>query len=278
MQLNPRYGDDPIIELRFPPAEILEPLVRQRGRLADCLSSFTDEQWMTPSRCAGWSNRDVIVHLESTNGFWSHSIAEGVRGAPTRFLATFDPVATPAQMVASSQDEGVDELVDRFVASNRSLAELCASLGPADWEATAEAPPGHVSVSAVAHHALWDSWVHERDVLLPVGIEPDQQADELAACLRYAASLGPALALTVGAETVASIQVHATDPETRFSVTIGEHVVVAPTTSDSDLRMTGGAVELIEALSMRTPLPQSVPHELHWLRSGIAQVFDLDAR
>ena len=174
MQLSPRYGVDPLIELDFPPEEILEPLVRQRSRLATRLSEFTDEQWAAPSRCEAWSNRDVIVHLESTNAFWSHSIEQGIRGAPTRLLATFDPVATPAEMVAASGELGTSELLDRFSRSNQRLADLVMSLDDSGWAATAEAPPGHVSVSSVAHHALWDSWVHERDVLVPIGVDAER--------------------------------------------------------------------------------------------------------
>ena len=212
MQLSPRYDADPVIVLQFPPEEILEPLVRQRSRLATRLSEFTDEQWATPSRCKGWSNRDVIVHLESTNAFWSHSIEHGVRGAPTRLLATFDPVATPAEMVAASAHLGTSELLDRFSGSNQRLADLVQSLDVTDWAATAEAPPGHVSVSSVAHHALWDSWVHERDVLLPLGVEAEDHDDELIACLRYSAALGPSLAVVNGTARPVAMRIDAADP------------------------------------------------------------------
>lgn len=54
-------------------------------------------------------------------------------------------------------------------ASAQSPNDLLGSLEAVDWEALAEAPPGHITVSAVTHHALWDSWIHERDVLLPLG-------------------------------------------------------------------------------------------------------------
>ncbi len=104
MQLTPRYGPDPVITLDVAPAEILQPTVRQRARLAAALGAFSDEQWVHPSRCDGWSSRDLIVHLDSTNRFWSYSIAAGLRGEPTRLLATFDPVASPAELVADSGD------------------------------------------------------------------------------------------------------------------------------------------------------------------------------
>ena len=226
MQLTPRYGAQPVITLDGPPAAIAGPLIRQRRRLATALASFTDEQWSHPSRCAGWSNRDVIVHLDSTNTFWSMSIAAGVHGEPTRFLATFDPVASPAQLVAGSGDVSTGEVLARFVASTDALVGLCSSLDHAGWSAAAEAPPGHVSVSAVAHHALWDSWVHERDVLVPLGLAPEPEADEVAACLRYVAALGPALALNRGAAGSGVLAIDATGPDVVVVVDIGEEVVV----------------------------------------------------
>lgn len=278
MQLTPRYGAQPVITLDGPPAAIAGPLIRQRRRLATALASFTDEQWSHPSRCAGWSNRDVIVHLDSTNTFWSMSIAAGVHGEPTRFLATFDPVASPAQLVAGSGDVSTGEVLARFVASTDALVGLCSSLDHAGWSAAAEAPPGHVSVSAVAHHALWDSWVHERDVLVPLGLAPEPEADEVAACLRYVAALGPALALNRGAAGSGVLAIDATGPDVVVVVDIGEQVVVragaagAPT---AELRLAGDAVELLEALSVRRPLTQLIPVGSAWMLRGLSDTFDV---
>lgn len=278
MQLTPRYGAQPVITLDGPPAAIAGPLIRQRRRLATALASFTDEQWSHPSRCAGWSNRDVIVHLDSTNTFWSMSIAAGVHGEPTRFLATFDPVASPAQLVAGSGDVSTGEVLARFVASTDALVGLCSSLDHAGWSAAAEAPPGHVSVSAVAHYALWDSWVHERDVLVPLGLAPEPEADEVAACLRYVAALGPALALNRGAAGSGVLAIDATGPDVVVVVDIGEEVVVragaagAPTV---ELRLAGDAVELLEALSVRRPLTQLIPADSVWMLRGLSDTFDV---
>lgn len=35
----------------------------ERRGLAELLASLTDEQWETPSLCAGWRVRDVAAHL-----------------------------------------------------------------------------------------------------------------------------------------------------------------------------------------------------------------------
>ena len=170
MLLTPHYGDDPLVTIDGDPAAIAAPLVRQRRWVASTLAAFTDEQWSHPSRCEGWSARDVLVHLDGTNAFWTLSLAAGLRGEPTRFLATFDPVTSPATSVAQSRDQTPTEVLARFTESTEALARLVESFDPADWTVLAEAPPGHLAASVVAHHALWDSWIHERDILLPLGI------------------------------------------------------------------------------------------------------------
>jgi len=276
MQLTPRYGIEPLITLDGAPRDIAVPAIRQRRRLATTLTTLTDEQWAHPSRCEGWSNRDVIVHLDSTNSFWAFAIGEGLEGAPTQLLATFDPVTSPAQMVAGAGDRTTEEVLASFKASASALADLWASLGDDGWAATAEAPPGHVSVSTVTHHALWDSWVHERDILLPLGIAPAEEADEIAACLRYAAALGPAFAVNNGTAVRGLLGINVTQPSMSAVVEVGDRVHVR-TTSDTSpaVTLTGGAVALLEALSIRMPLQQSIPEEHRWMLTGLAEVFDV---
>lgn len=274
MQLTPRYGNHPIITMDGNPADILVPITRQRQRFANVLASFTDEQWDHPSRCAGWSNRDVVVHVDSTNSFWAFSIAAGIRGEPTTFLATFDPVKSPAQLVAGSQQLSSREVLAKFVGSTTAFTTALESLSDDDWSVLAEAPPGHISISAVAHHALWDSWVHERDVLLPLGIAPDEEADEIAAALRYGAALAPGFAVSRGVTEKGTLAVATTAPHIAFVVEVTDHVHVRAGSATADLNLSGDAVELLEAFSIRTPLVQQVPAKCKWMVDGLAEIFD----
>ncbi|RPA58535.1 maleylpyruvate isomerase family mycothiol-dependent enzyme [Gordonia oryzae] len=43
--------------------QIFAEIADERRRLADQLSSLTDDQWATPSLCEGWTCRDVVAHL-----------------------------------------------------------------------------------------------------------------------------------------------------------------------------------------------------------------------
>jgi uncharacterized protein (TIGR03083 family) len=243
--------------------------------LAETLSSFDDQQWAAPSRCAGWSARDVVAHLAGTNVFWTASITAGLAGAPTRFLTSFDPVGTPAAMVTSSAALRPSEVLGQFVDSTDALADAIGSLDAEAWLLPAEAPPGHVAIHAVALHALWDSWIHERDILIPLGIEPTVEADEVAASLLYAAALGPAYRATAGSERVGTFGVAATDLDVHFLVDVGPAVVVRDGDGGRGCpRLAGPGVVLTESLSCRGAPPALAAGD-QWMIEGLATVFDL---
>ena len=280
MQLTPRYGSDPLITIDGPPAAVLEPLARQQARFVAELGTLDEAAWSAPSRCDAWSNRDVIVHLDTATSFFAFAIRQGLAGQPTRFLATFDPVASPAQLVADAGPLSSQEVLARFAASSAGMADLLGSLDEADWAVLAEAPPGHLSVAAVAHHSLWDSWVHERDVFVPLGIDPPLEADEVACSLRYVAALSPAFAVHHGFARTGVLEVDVVGPDVVFAVEVGDRVAVRgePSQTVPDLRLTGDAVVLLEALSLRRPLDQPVPADAAWMVEGLAETFDQGGR
>lgn len=273
MQLTPVYGPEPILVLHHPPADVVGPAIAQRRRLAATVATFTDEQWTHASRCDGWTNRDVVAHLDGTNAFWGASISAGRRGEPTRLLERFDPLATPAQMVESSRGLPPRAVLESFTRSTEGLVALLESLTDDDLAATAEAPPGHLGMGAVVHHALWDSWIHERDVMIPLGLTPVTRNDEVAACLRYVAALGPALAARRGAGS-GTLAIEVSDPTLSILVEVDDHVAVRDGRGAADVRLTGDAVEIVEVLSMRRPSPWSIPADQEWMLAGLAEAFD----
>ena len=273
MQLAPRYGSEPVLTLDGPPAAIAVPAIRQRRRLADTLARFSDEQWAHPSRCDGWSARDVMVHLEETNGFWMVSTMMGLTGKPTRWLATFDPATSPTHTVTAARATSTDDMLAKFIAGTDSLETQWSELN--DWTALGEAPPGHITISALVHHALWDSWIHERDILLPQGIAPVVEPDEVEACLRYVSALGPALALGHGVTQRGVFSVSTTSPDVRAVVDIGDTVHVRAGTAATELVLTGHSVDVLEALSTRRVITQPIPAGSAWMPAGLTQTFDI---
>jgi len=85
--------------------EIWRHIDQQRADLADFLDTLTDEQWATPSLCAGWTVRDVAVHVTHSASSWSRMAWQAVRSG-FRFnemvarAAREDP-STPGEVVAT---------------------------------------------------------------------------------------------------------------------------------------------------------------------------------
>lgn len=275
MLISPRYDGPPILTIDGGPTDLLEPTRRQRRRLESRLGDLAPTDWAAPSRCDAWTVQDVVAHLVGVNDFWTLSARAGLDGVPTRILTAFDPAATPEVMVGSMRDLSAEEVRDRFAASNDALFDVLASLDREGWSTIVETPAGHVPVRLLAHHALWDAWVHERDILLPLGAEPDREDDEVYASLRYAAAVSPALALGAGVASSGMFAVRATAPDRSFTIEVNDAVTV----NDGDAPagtpyLVGDAVDLLEALSIRAPLPPGTPPEWRAVLSGLATAFD----
>jgi uncharacterized protein (TIGR03083 family) len=276
MKVTPRYDDPGFLRFTGSLADPSIAMLRQRRRMAATVSQLDDAQLAAPSRCAGWSVQDVISHLVTVNRFFALAFEAARKGEPTRVLIGFDPVATPTELVESARSLPWSKVLDGFVESNEAIADAVAGLDGDGWSMLGEAPPGHVPLRAVAYHALWDCWIHERDVVLPLGMPPVVEADEVADSLRYVAALSPLFAVTTGSARPGSIVIDASDPDVRVVVDIvGDGVVVHDgEPSIEPLRLTGPAVDLIEGLSYRAPLRQTVADEHRWLFDGLGTAFD----
>lgn len=278
MMLSPRYSGPPVVTIAGDPGDVLAPLVRQRARLAEIAASFSEEQWRTPSRCAEWSVRDVVAHLAGINPLYVTSALAGLAGIPTRMMAHFDPAASPPQMVGFMDGLSSAEVLDAFVSSNAKLFDTVEALDDAGWSSIAESPLGDVSVRLLMSHALWDSWVHERDILLPLGIEPEVVPDEVAASLRYVAALTQGFAFGAAMECRGEFGIEATDPDFHCVMRVEDSVTIELERPTSDMPvLRGAAVDLTEVLSTRAPMPLGAPLEWHRLRRGLEFTWDLVA-
>ncbi len=274
MRITPRYDGPAVINVDAVVRSPAAALLRQRARLAASLGGLTAGEWDTPSRCGGWTVQDVAEHLAGVNRFWSLSIRAGLRGEPTRLLASFDPVRVPAAMVAAARGASAPATLDRFQATTAELAAVVASLADADWDKPAEAPAGHVAIRAVALHALWESWVHERDILLPLSRPHAVEPDEVLLSLAWAAALGPGLRAAAGSASAGSLGVIGHDPEIELTVQAGQVVTVHPGVPDNaDATIEADAVQLVEALSLRAPRPV-IAEKYRWLLAGLDEAFD----
>ena len=169
--LRQRYDDDaPALVVDALLDDLADVWSRHRRRLDDALGALDDDQWAAPTRCDAWSVAEVVNHLHTTDGFWAASLSAGRAGTPSRFIEGFDPSATPDDLVQAMGDEPPAAVLARFRRGLAPLADVVASLDGDDWDRPAESPIGHAPIRLVLGHALWDSWLHERDILEPLGL------------------------------------------------------------------------------------------------------------
>jgi uncharacterized protein (TIGR03083 family) len=275
MILSPSYEGPVRLMIDDDGSDHLTAIARQHRRLARIFTRLGAGDWTIPSRCEGWTVRDVAAHLVGVNRFWVASIQAGLTGHPTKLLDHFDPVVTPPFLVRAMGDLSGEQVLKEFVSASAALLDVLADLDETGWSTPAESPVGHVPIRLVVHHALWDSWVHERDIAIPLGLDVANQTDEVSMCLRYVAALGPALAFAVGRPISGRFAIDATDPDLRFVVDVAESITVrSAATMDGAVCLRGDAAELTEALSLRAPLPPDTPEDFQQLLDGLRTAFN----
>jgi uncharacterized protein (TIGR03083 family) len=188
--LRQYYDEDVRIEVDDELGPLIEPWLRHRQRFVERLGALSDDQWAAETRCDGWDARDVISHLITADGFWVVSLVGASAGAPTSYLADFDPTATPAALVEPMRAMPTSEVFQQFREGTDSFVDTVNRLDSEVWSATGESPLGQVSTRLVLAHAFWDSWLHERDIFVPLDLDQAAERDELALATWYALVMG----------------------------------------------------------------------------------------
>ena len=207
------------LRVEIDPDPMLRAFARHRRRFADAVTSLDDEALAHPTRCTEWSVADVLRHSCDVDG-WFRAAAAGDR--PAFLDPSFDPVTTPQELVVAQRATPDADVRDRFVASSYAMASEVEASGSDRWDGPGAAPIQplfeRVGVSigrfpwwlGTLHHFL-DSYVHERDVLIPIGKEPPQNADETVPVLAYILAVSGVAAFGPIDVTVAGVHVFCGD-------------------------------------------------------------------
>lgn len=128
-------------------ATIRRTIDEQRALLADLLDTFTPDQWLTESACAGWTVRDVAVHLTQ-----SHA-------SRTDFM-----------LAALKSGFRFDAMVYRMARSDAATPEVISTRLRA-MAGSYKRPPMTTEVDP-----LMDLLVHTQDICVPLGIDRQMPA------------------------------------------------------------------------------------------------------
>jgi uncharacterized protein (TIGR03083 family) len=139
----------------------------QRPRLASLFEEFDDETWAAPTRCSDWSVHQVVRHLCDLTQNWCGLL----RGAAPEMVGMdgFDPRTTPVEWLERSAAIAPADTVRTFNEASREFLDEVERLMAQGSTEGVPLPYGTVPWSIVAIHLFWDAWVHERDIMLPLG-------------------------------------------------------------------------------------------------------------
>ena len=172
------------------PQHLLEVWARQRHRFAAVLREFGPDDWAAPTRCAAWCTHDVVRHLCDGT-----AIAAGADDRALDLTAGFDPRITPRGWPAVSAGQSPGATVSRCLATTADLFALLRDRLARGVRFDVQLPYGPMDWTVLVLHAFWDSWLHERDVLLPRDREHPADGD----ATFYAAAYGLFIAAAVAA-------------------------------------------------------------------------------
>jgi len=237
------------------PPTLLDALERHRARLLGSLGALDGAAWATPSRCAGWSVGDVVAHLRWGTDVGLELVRRVEGGSGERLFDGFDPRATPEAELAPLRGLDPAEHLAAIRAGTATLLAAARELAARGVEDEADTPLGWVPWPLAFNHLLWDSWLHERDVLLPLGMAPDPEPAEVRLVGSYQLVILGAVLSMFGMRTTVDLRLEGTCGEAQ-RLRVGDEVVVdhpaEPPGEEGCIR--GDAVGVIEAMSGRGDL------------------------
>jgi uncharacterized protein (TIGR03083 family) len=177
------------------PDHLLEVFGEQRRRFVAVLRGFGPDDWAAPTRCADWSAHDVVRHLCDGN-----AIATGA-GPDDRTLdltAGFDPRITPRGWLTPSAGESPEATLGRFETTTEKTLALLRTRLTQGRRFDVRLPYGPMDWTVFVLHGFWDSWLHERDVLLARGIKHPTSDDATFYATAYGLFIAAAVASMSG--------------------------------------------------------------------------------
>lgn len=168
------------IRFLFDPRAALTTFAGQRLRLASTVETLSTDELASPSRCAEWTVADVLRHL-----VWVDLTMRRLWSGDRAISSGFDPRVTPNEAVRDGRSVSDGETRDRYLSSTDTMVKDLESADPRRFGQPSISPAGKVPWWLSAVHMGWDSSIHERDVLLPLGRSVEPPDDETDLCLAY---------------------------------------------------------------------------------------------
>jgi uncharacterized protein (TIGR03083 family) len=250
----------------FDPQHLLAVFTRQRHRFAAVLAGFTASDWAARTRCADWSAHDVVRHLCDCNaslGGTDHRLLDPAAG--------FDPRTSPRQWPAILASESPGASLARFLDTTRDLLALARDRLDRGQRYDVRLPYGPMDWTVLLLHGFWDSWLHERDILLARGSEQPTDADATGYATAYGLFIAAAVAAMFGSPVPHQQLTLSGDGGGVFDLDTGDAVILTVTRA----AVAGPpAAQVADALGGRAPIPAILSHLPASTRTALSYMAD----
>ena len=166
-------------------AALLDALRAQRARVVELGRGLSAEEWRAPSRCTEWNVHEVVRHLVDVKG----RIPSVLRGEPTGDTE-FDPNTTPKRWLEETAGLTPADTCDELERTTATQVQAIEEFARSGADRCIPGAYGDLHWTMFVLHVFWDSWLHERDVVLPLGRPHDSSEIEN----RWAAAYGVSIA------------------------------------------------------------------------------------
>lgn len=204
----------------------LRSVMHSFGTLVDTL---TLDQWGVQSLCPDWTAHGVVVHVTAIE-----SALLGWRPGGEHPFAALPGIA------AELGDLGPRDLAARFhhVVAER-LREI-EDMTDAEFEAPSITPVGHGTYARFMAIRVFDIWVHERDIRVPLGRDGDDAGPAAEMALdEVQGSIGYIAGKKIGVPDGKSLAFHLTGPVARdIFVRVDGRAAQVPELADPDAELT----------------------------------------
>lgn len=154
--------------------DVVAALADQQDELRGLIAGRSEAELSQPTRCAGWSATDVLLHLAQTN----EAAVASIEGRLDGFLLAPDAHVAP-------EDGDVDDLADAAVEAERHLPALevrdrwlasadaqLAAFAQCDLHARVAWVAGWMAARTLASTRLSETWIHTVDVASAFDLVP----------------------------------------------------------------------------------------------------------
>ena len=244
------------------PADVVAAQGRMWSRLARAVTEIPDEDWEHPTRCSEWRAVDIVNHLADINTMGFEVVLAALQRERSGVFEGFDPRTVPKQLTDAA-DRTPAVARERLSSSIEAMLAGLDTLDVGNVDPVVETPIGRQPLAVAMLHVLWDTWLHERDIFLPLGHSVPELEDEVRLAALYSLRMIGFFQHLAGRETHVVLDLHgAWEGILRLDVAGGDVRVQygagAPGDPDAPPPLRADATTAVDALCGRADLASAL--------------------